>query len=707
MEQNNSLTKKGRKLILGFPYSKDRVEESKKLGASKYDPTTKTRSYSFHSAPQLVAFCEKHNIPIDPEAYDIAKEAESYPEIEMHNGGLRVRVSADEFPEEILNTKSGDWILVPSMYAKATVTWGKKHNKRIDQTVLDYAKTQFQNETKNYALGTALEAEEHPITGLKSTPIPEQWVPVQAAILNNKFLLADEQGLGKTLESLMVARIEGQERERVIIVCPDRLAENWIVEMGTHFEEGTFTPWIATSQKPKPIPEGTDVIVIGWSILGYWKDPLVKWKPDMVIADEGHYAKSGKVVTKKEEVIEEDDNGNIAVKEITKKVSGSQRSGSIISLLNSLKENDKAMVLTGTPIPNRPNELLAILQALNIDGFFGGSFLYKMRYCDGKQKYIGRGKGIRGEGYIWDFSGASNLLELNSRLLASGHYVRRTKKHLVEAGRLPKKIVDGVEFYDNTQTPLPTMIKGDPDIMKEYAELELGLSEDLADRARAYAQEKRLGINNAKVLKKIAAEGQKEKESIFKLRKLAGLAAVPKVTELVQTYLDKGEKIILIAHHREVVDAYENAFPGAVKIQGAMPAKKIEENKALFNAEGFDHPVLVLALEAGKTGHTLCKQPDKKCAISIFAEQAWNPADAHQAQDRIWRLGQDREVNILNIIAEGTVNEDIYHKRAIKRRIVDEAVDSITPDSSATESDDRAVAGAIAVDLAKRGLAKG
>lgn len=699
---HDGVKKVGRRLVLGFDYSHQRVEESKLLGASKYDAQTKTRSYSYHSAPQLVEFCEKYDLPVSDEVYEIAANAENLPEIEMYREGVRIRVGpGPTLPDSIPTGKSGDWIYVASVHAKDVVRWGRKYNKRISSELLDYVKTQFQEETENYQLGTALTAPEREITGLLTTPIPEQWVPVNIALRSHKFLLADEQGLGKTLESLMVARITGHESKRMIIVCPDRMAETWVVEMQTHFEEGTFTPWIATSRTPKDIPEDTDVVVIGWAVVGHWADLLIKWKPDMVVADEGHYAKAGKVVTKTESQVDFDETGNITVKDVKKKVGGSQRSNAIISIFGSLGATDKAMLLTGTPIPNRPNELLPILQALKIEGFFGGSHLFKMRYCDGKQKYIGAGKGIGGSGYVWDFSGASNLIELNSRLLSSGHYVRRTKKHLVEAGRLPKKIVDGVEFYDQTSDPVPTMIQGDPDIMKEYLELEYGLSKELSEFAKTYAKQIGAGVNSARVLKKVAAEGQKQKENLFQLRRLAGMAAVPAVKEIVQRKLDQGEKVLLIAHHRDVVNAYAETFEGAVKIQGAMSPKEVEKNKALFNAAGFDHPVMVLALEAGKTGHTLCKQPDQTCATTIFAEQAWNPADDHQAQDRIWRLGQNREVKITNVIVEDTVNKDIYDKRRNKRKIIDAAVDSI---SDLTETDDKAWAGEMAIELARRGL---
>lgn len=688
----HGLTRKGKKLILGFPYSRELVNESKQLGPSKYDPDTKTRSYGLRTAPQLIQFCSQHDLPISDDARKALDEIESLPEIELYHGGPRVYLAPGQsIPDSIQTERAGDWVYVSMMHLPELLKWGKEQGKRIDPELEHLATGQFMAEARNYNMGTSVEAEPLAVRGLKSTPLPEQWVPSHVIKRNRKAILADEQGLGKTLESLIIARLEGDESERMVVVCPDRLTQNWVAETETHFEEGVFTPFIATGRTPKPIPEDADAVMIGWSILGTWAEHLVKWKPDFVVSDEGHYAKAGKAVFRK------DENGE------KKKVGGSSRSSAIFTLLNGLQDDDKAVVLAGTPMPNRPHELLPILQALGIEGFFGGTQYYRMHYCDGQQKFIGAGRGPGGRGYVWDYSGGSNLVELNSRLLSSGHYVRRTKKHLVESGRMPTKNVDGVDFFDLTTPRAPRIIDGDPEIMKEYMAAEYDLSAELADHARYLAGKFGCSVTSQKVLRKLASEGRKNNESIFKLRRIAGLAAVPSVIKIVQEeYLDKNEKIVIVAHHREVTDAYADAFEGAVKIQGAMTTKQIENAKAQFNAEGFDHPVLVLAMEAGKTGHTLCKQLDQTCANMLIAESAWNPSDDWQVQDRIWRIGQNRPVYILNTLVGGTVQERIYAKRQEKERNIYAAIDGIEYEDSS--SDDKNVAGELALDLARRGL---
>lgn len=694
--------KEKRKIALKFPYSQRMVDESRDLGTSTYDRDRKMRTYSLRDAPAIIAFCHKYNLPVTDEVRDIAAEQDSMPDVELHHGGIRVyKGPGKSLPEDIQQSPSGSWIHVPGAEVARVVQWAQEASKVVSPEVLAYAKGQFMREARNYQLGTALSAEPLPITGLTSTPIPEQWVPVHAAKHSRRFILADEQGLGKTIQSLMVSRLTGDEAKRLIIVCPDRLTDTWVDEMEKHFSPGTFTPQIATGQKPKGINEDTDAILIGWSILGHWADTLIAWKPDMIVADEGHYAKSGKVVMRTETVQDVDAQGNIVTKDVKKKVGGSKRSDAIITLLASLDDNDKAMTLTGTPIPNRPNELLPLLQGLQCEGYFGGSMNFKMRYCGAFQKYIGAGRGIRGSGYVWDFSGASNLTELNARLLSSGHYVRRTKQHLVLAGRLPEKIVDGVEFYNRSEPRSPLVVPGDPEVMEDYVKMAYELGGEFLEFARKFAASKGLPLGHSRVIRAIESEGKKRKDHLFQLRRLAGMAGIPEVKKHVQELVDQNEKVLVVAHHREVVDAYTEAFEGATKIQGGMTPKQVRENKALFNSEGFESPVMVLAIEAAKTGHTLCYQPDQTCANVIAAEQPWNPGDDRQVQDRVWRLGQNRVVNVRNIIVKDTVNEDIYNSRMAKEKVIDAATDNLKEE---LEIDESKSAGKLAVVLAKQAL---
>src|SRR5699024_5242381 len=86
---------------------------------------------------------------------------------------------------------------------------------------------------------------------------------------------------------------------------------NWRKEAADYFDGGTFTTWIATGKTPTEVPDEVDLVVIGWDILADWASTLISWSPEAIIADEGHYAKSGKQRTRKETEPKRDAQGNI------------------------------------------------------------------------------------------------------------------------------------------------------------------------------------------------------------------------------------------------------------------------------------------------------------------------------------------------------------------------------------------------------------
>lgn len=336
------------------------------------------------------------------------------------------------------------------------------------------------------------------------------------------------------------------------------------------------------------------------------------------------------------------------------------------------------LALTGTPIVNRPLELLPLLDALGVLHLFGGATAFKNRWCGPKKISIGAGRTTT------QYTGASNLLELNNRLVLSGHYIRRTKEHLVDKGVMQRKIVDGAYAYDRTATPMPWRIHMKPAEAAEYREAEGETKTFLQDRAKEIAHELGASWTSDRVRRKMAGESNKHLAKITELRQVAGLLKVPYILGVVDAAIDRGEKVVIAAHHKDVVSAYSDHYTG-LRIRGEMGVKAIEEAKRLFNETPVDeHPVLVLSIEAGKTGHTLCKQTlhgvGKACALMMLAEQMWTPGDEAQVQDRIWRIGQDREVTITNALLAGTIDEQIYDQRAKKKRTIDAAIDAIPTD---------------------------
>lgn len=650
-------------------------------------------------------------------------------DVEFQNGLVRLHSVAGDhvgftqtFPLSRRRKVNGSIIWEASVTdAPSLVRWADAKGLSVADDVREYAGALWRAESRNIAAATAMGLDQRAaptVQGLKSSLLDTQSVlvessthawfspPGQTKLRHRAILLADDQGLGKTLTALAILRVQGHEVHKAVVVCPTSLTQNWRNEAAEHFEDGTFKTWTAMGKTPSQIPEDIDVLVIGWDILADWESTIIAWEPDAVVADEGHYAKSGKQQKRTVKEPTQDENGNIVfgpdglavMQSVTKVVGGSARATAILNIGKAVSKNHGLILpMTGTPIVNRPLELLPLIEFSGIEKLFVSGTAFKERYCGPTWKTVRGGRKAK------DYKGATNLLELNTRLLTSGAYYRRTKKILVDQGLLKKKYVDKTYVYDYAATPQPWIIQLTAEERNEYEAVRDQTKTFFTTRAEEIAAERRTGINTQLVQQKVAAEGAKHLKVITELRQATARLKVPYVIEQTQKLIDRGEKVVIVAHHRDVVSAYADEF-GGLRIQGDMGTKAIEEAKALFNGTPVEeNPVIVLSVEAGKTGHTLCKQSlegvGPACAYMIFAEQIWTPGDESQAQDRIWRIGQDREVFVSNALVANSIDQSIYAQRLQKRWVFNAAIDSIDQDSLEASRSERSGAGELARQL--------
>ena len=102
-----------------------------------------------------------------------------------------------------------------------------------------------------------------------------------------------------------------------------------------------------------------------------------------------------------------------------------------------------------------------------------------------------------------------------------------------------------------------------------------------------------------------------------------------------------------------------------------MDINEVELAKGKFqNMSVEDAPVIVLSIQAAKTGHTLTAAQDV-----LFVEFPWTPADVDQTYSRCHRIGQRGSVTSTYMMTSGTIDEDIYRMIEKKRQVVDQAVD--------------------------------
>lgn len=322
-----------------------------------------------------------------------------------------------------------------------------------------------------------------------------------------------------------------------------------------------------------------------------------------------------------------------------------QRTKSAIKMAKSAPKHGIVLCLTGTPVTNRPAEYASQLDIIGKLKEFGGLWGFYRRYCSAFQDRFGQ----------WNINGHSHLDELNDRLRGTC-YIRRTKSQVLS--ELPPVIHS------------PLVVEGTEAGLKEYRKAEQDIIKYITDRAKEIAIELGESPYSAAVVARIKAESNEHLVKLSVLRRLAAKAKMPMVEEWVQSRIDDGKKVVIAAHHRDVVDELARRF-GNLRIQGGMDVADVEAQKARFQDEPVETaPVIVLSIQAAKTGHTLTASQD-----ILFVELPYTPADLDQTYSRLHRIGQKGSVTTTYMLVEGTIDEEIYALIERKRKVVNAATE--------------------------------
>jgi SWI/SNF-related matrix-associated actin-dependent regulator 1 of chromatin subfamily A len=222
-------------------------------------------------------------------------------------------------------------------------------------------------------------------------------------------LLADEQGLGKTIQVLEFAKFaikNSQTRfvkpNKVLVIAPSSLKINWQREAKKFDSEDIFKIEILRGTKAKIENPDTNLVIVNYDLLssGIVFDQLEKYNADLVLGDEIHLTKSPNAARTK-------------------------RTFSIA------KKAKKFIAISGTPIPNRPIEIFPLLKTFCPEalGHYADQRRFEYHFCAGFQDKWG-----------FNNSGASNLEELGERLRATC-MIRRLKKDVLGNNKMPPQIL--------------------------------------------------------------------------------------------------------------------------------------------------------------------------------------------------------------------------------------------------------------------------
>ncbi len=505
---------------------------------------------------------------------------------------------------------------------------------------------QYADEAAKAALDDVLKAIEDsrassaPVEGI---PVPEglAYLPFQAAGIRYAAkrpatLIADEMGLGKTIQAIGV--INMTRPKTVLVLCPASLRLNWKRELEKWLAD--FSGKIHIVESNDPIPQEATIVICNYDRLrnGTGKEIQTRsW--DMIIADECHYLKN-------------------PLAQRTKAIFGTpshkdKKTGELVPAVPGIVDRcDRKVFLTGTPILNRPIEIQPLLSKL-LPNEFGNFFTFAKRYC-----------GAMREKYGWDFSGASNLEELQTQLRAKC-MVRRLKIDVLT--ELPPKRRQIIELPSDDEGSIRKALKAEHEEFEHYKN-ELADLEETVDIARA--------VGDVDSYKTAAFNLDESSKTAFKAMSSArhrlAMAKVPAVIDHIENVFESGvQKLLVFCHHHDVVDALARKFSSVVAALAGDT--NMADRQAAVDRFQKDPTckLFIGTIMAAGVGLTLTA-----ASHVVFAELDWTPANVSQAEDRCHRIGQNESVLIQHLVVSGSLDAHMVRVILAKQDVADRALDN-------------------------------
>lgn len=409
-------------------------------------------------------------------------------------------------------------------------------------------------------------------------------------------ILGDDMGLGKTLQALAAVELLARERgiSRVLVVAPASVKYQWETEIRKYAKRAVQVVEGSPTDRTTLYDEPTFYRLVNYEQVVRDLPAINAWKPDVVVLDEAQRIKNWAAKTSQ------------AVKKL---------------------ESRYAMVLTGTPLENRLEELYSIVQFVD-ERRFGPAFAFlrehRIQDADGNLK------------------GYRNLDKIREKL--EPIFLRRTRDQVL--GELPER-TDSTAFvelapeqqalYDDQRAALGRLVG------KHYLT-------DL-DRKRVLAC-----LANLRMIC----------DSTYLFDKTTNVS--PKLDEFEELVPDLAtdHKFVAFSQWETMVTqaaaVLERHGVGYVVLHGGLSGKErkqvLERFKTDVKCRAF------LSTDAGGVGLNL-----QAADTVVNFELPWNPAVLEQRIARVHRMGQSRPVRVVNFVARGTVEERVLQLLETKRAL--------------------------------------
>jgi hypothetical protein len=141
--------------------------------------------------------------------------------------------------------------------------------------------------------------------------------------------------------------------------------------------------------------------------------------------------------------------------------------------------------------------------------------------------------------------------------------------------------------------------------------------------------------------------------------------------ELIEELVDAGHSVLVYSQWTQYLNLLENALEGIAPVE-RLDGTTQNRGAVVTRFQNSDaSTVFLLSLQAGGVGLNLTK-----ASHVIFCDPWWNPYAELQAEDRAYRMGQEKPVTIHRMLMEGTIEMDIRALQKEKLKLGDEVFKS-------------------------------
>lgn len=448
---------------------------------------------------------------------------------------------------------------------------------------------------------------------------PYQAEGVKFAARAGRSLIADDMGLGKTIQAIAVSELYFKEKwiEKVLIICPTSLKHQWKSEITKFTGKESLIIQGLPHVRKEMYGYDADYNITSYDAVRNDISRINEAHFDLIILDEAQRIKNWKTKT-------------------------SQQIKSI--------DSPYCLVLTGTPLENKIEELFSIMQF--VDKFRLGplySFIRKHQVTDANGKVVG-------------YEHLNDIQKtLNSVL------VRRTKKEIEE--QLPDRI-DNNYFVSVTQEQKTIHDEWAETVTRIVAKWhKTGFLRE-EDRQRLL-----IALNCMRMVSDSTFILDQKTRFDTKIDELKNI--------LSEIFESSNDKVVIFSQWERMTRLVSKEL-SAMKIKyeylhGGVPGEK--RGNLLENFREQENSRVFLSTDAGGTGLNL-----QTASIVINLDIPWNPAVLEQRIARVHRLGQKKSVRVINLISTGTIEHRILHLLAFKKAmfagVLDAGLDSVFLDKN-------------------------